>query len=90
MSGPMDKDELQALVQSAAEEGTKKAFMSMGLNTEDAIETQKDMAFLRGQRTATEQMGRTIRTAVLITLVTGGIGLLWVGFQFAVHKPPAP
>lgn len=88
MSAPLSPEELQSLVQRAAEDGTKKALISMGLNTDDAIETQKDMAFLRGQRKATEQLGRTVRTTVLIALIMGALGLTWVGFQIAMHKPP--
>ncbi len=90
MHEPIPEDKLRKMMEEAAEEGTRRAFLSMGMNINDPIETQKDMAYVRLQRLASEQMGKVVRRTVLAILLTGICSAAWVGFQFAVHKPPHP
>ncbi len=84
---PLPPDELQRLVKAAAEEGTKQALTQMGMNMDEPIEAQKDMAFLRAQRKASEQVGTIIRRTVLVALISGALTVGWLGFQAAIHNP---
>lgn len=90
MTQQLTPEELKVLMEKAAEQGTKKAFVEMGLNTKDPFETQKDMAFLRSQRQASEQLGPMVRRTVITAVITGLITAAWVGFQLMVNKPPTP
>lgn len=90
MTQQLTPEELKMLMENAAEKGTKKALVSMGLNIAEPFEAQKDMAFLRSQRQASEQIGPIVRRTVITVVLTGLITAAWVGFQFIVHKPPTP
>lgn len=89
MSGhePIPEEKLRKMMEEAAEQGTRRAFLSMGMNINDPIETQKDMAYVRLQRQASEQLGKAVRRTVLAILITGMASALWVGITFAVNKP---
>jgi 2-iminoacetate synthase ThiH len=84
---PLPPEELQRLVQEAAERGTKQALVQMGMNMDEPIEAQKDMAFLRAQRKASENMGTVIRRTVLVAALTGLLTIAWLGIQAAIHTP---
>ncbi|MDP2548899.1 hypothetical protein [Oceanobacter sp. 4_MG-2023] len=82
----MNPAELTELVTNAAEQGTNNALARLGFDTNNHLETQADMAFVRQQRKASEQIGRVIRRSVIGLLVTGLISLLTVGIQQALTK----
>lgn len=80
----MEAHELQKLVQDAAEKGTETALLKLGLDSNNPLEMQKDLAFLRSQRQASENIGKNIRRFVLSMALTGLLTMAWLGFQAAI------
>ena len=76
----MDLQEQQALkklVEEATEKGTEASLLKLGLNVNDPISMQKDLAFLRNQREANEQLGRNIRRVLITVFLMSS--LTWLG-----------
>lgn len=74
-TNPRDMEQARCLVRAVFEE------MGVDMSTPGArIEAQQDFAFLRSWRDATAGTRRFALRATVVTLVTGVLGLLWVGF----------
>lgn len=84
--GDMNPNDLAALVESAAEKGTNRALIKLGFNPEDFQEHQRDAAFTRQQRLASEQVTKVVRRTMIGLAFTGLISLLTVGVQHALDK----
>ena len=84
--GDISQAELIKMLEKAAENGTNSALARLGFDTENHLDTQADMAFLRQQRRASEQVTRVIRRSLIGIAVTGLISLLTVGIQHALDK----
>ena len=76
----LTREELRGIVTEAIQE----AFQQIGLDSHDPLEVQRDMAHLRKWREAVDAAGSASFKTVVTTLILGGLGLLWVGFQQAM------
>jgi len=70
---PTELKALQDAVEQSAEQGIKKALISLGVDVDNPIEMQKDLAFARKQREASEQITKFTKR-VIFSLVLGGLG----------------
>ncbi len=73
--------ELIRQVRDAAEEGVTAALERVGINSDDPLEVQRDMAFVRDWRTATASIKRKSLLAGVGVLVAGSLGVLWLGVK---------
>lgn len=90
MSEPVTKDDVYKIVrnetlseqevESAVEEGVKKALIALGINHENAIDTQEDMAYLRRLRKGSQALTSKVAFTVIGAIVTAIIGLIVAGF----------
>lgn len=64
-------EQVRKASKEASKEGMKEFLLSMGFDTQNPIEMQKDLAHLRDSRTAREQTAKMAKRSV-ITLVVGG------------------
>lgn len=58
-----------------------ETLLALGLDVADPTELQKDMAFLRSWRGASETVKRQGLLTATIIVVTGFFGLLWAFFK---------
>ena len=93
----MTPDEVRGITREAAREAVRELIsealrsehlkLGVASDTGDAvIALQKDFAFLRRQRLASEEMGPMIRKAVIGAVVTGALALTWVAFKAELIK----
>ena len=81
---PEDLREITAAIEASAEKGTKKALVALGVDIDNPLEVQKDLAFARKQRQASEQI-TTFTKLTIISLVLSGLGtVLFFGFKDAM------
>ena len=59
-------------------------FLLLNLLTDGIIQQQVDFAWLRRQRRASEQIAQWSKRTVLGLVVTGALGLLWLGLTEAL------
>ncbi len=79
----------EAAGREAAKETVKDMLLAMGMDVEDAdgvIEAQVDMAWLRRQRRASEQIAVWAKRTALGLVLTGAAGVLWLGLQQALGR----
>ena len=69
----MTEDDARTLVRAC--------LIELGIDVADPIEVQKDLAFLRDHRLATEKLGMTAKMIALGVIISGGLGLIWLGFK---------
>jgi hypothetical protein len=75
----MKKTDLHA-VTVAAKEGTEQALVKFGFDTSNPIALQKDFAFIRKQREASEQIGKTTRRVIIALFISGFASVFYLGF----------
>lgn len=75
----MDDDDARAIVRATLSE--------MGIDISDPAKMQRDFVYLRSQRVAAERIGVGARMALIGTLISGGLALLWMGIKAAFHQP---
>ena len=77
----MTEDEAKSIAKTAAKEAIVETFLALGIDTHEATEVQRDMAFVRNWRLSTEAVKRQgILTAVGV-LVVGILGLIWLAIR---------
>ena len=86
----MTKDEIREIAHEAAEHAVQEVFVRYGIDATHPIEVQKDFAYLRSARKASESVGPTVKRALIGLFVTGALALLVIGFQSWIGKPPTP
>lgn len=59
----------------------RACLVELGIDVADPIEVQKDQAFLRDHRLASEKLGMTAKIIAMGVVITGALGLLWVGIN---------
>lgn len=59
----------------------RACLIELGIDVAEPIEVQKDLAFLRDHRLASEKLGMTAKITALSIIITAAAGLLWVGFK---------
>jgi hypothetical protein len=79
-------NEIKAAIEASAEKGTNNALLKLGLNIDEPIEVQKDFAFARKQREASETVTKHAKLVLIGLFIVGGCSMLWAGFTDAIHK----
>lgn len=69
-------------------EAIEQAFKNIGVDTHDALQTQRDMAHLRKWRLAVDQASSTSFKVVVTTLMAGVLGILWLGITTYFQSKP--
>ena len=76
----------EAEIEIIVERTVKKTLLTMGIDTSNPMETQRDFKSLRDWRRSSEAMQTYgFRTAISI-LVAGILGAIWLGLQNAFGK----
>lgn len=63
----------------------KETLVSLGIDADNPIEVQRDLAYLREFRTNVTSMVRRALLAAIGGLVTGGLAVLWLGLRTILH-----
>lgn len=77
----MTHDEAHSIAKAAAKEALHEMFMALGVDTNDATEVQKDMAFIRQWRESSEAVKRRAMIAAIGVIVIGLLGLIWTALK---------
>jgi uncharacterized protein YaaW (UPF0174 family) len=75
----MSKEEVQELVDKTASKAVKDTLTSLGFDTGNPIDIQRNMLYLDSQRRASEAVAKYTRMAVWGAIVTGIISTLGIG-----------
>jgi hypothetical protein len=77
--------EIEACIQKTADEvasqTVKNTLTTLGIDHENPIDVQKDMAHIRANRLGMEAYGRRIKLSIIAVLTTGLTGAIWVGVR---------
>lgn len=84
MSQPLTSEMIDAITK-ASSEGMENALQKFGFDVENPLEVQKDQAFITKQRKASEKVTLAVKTALIISLVSGAISILIIGFKQVIH-----
>lgn len=76
----LSKEEMRAIVKEAVSE----TLTQLGVDTSSPLEMQRDFQHLRDWRMAQEVIRRKGYMTLMAVLVTGVVGLIWVGFKDAL------
>lgn len=76
MSDPITKKDVEV----AVEEGVKKALIALGIDHENVIDTQEDMAYLRRLRKGSQALTSKVAFGVVGAMVTAMMGIIVAGF----------
>ncbi|MCO1336396.1 hypothetical protein MO867_18850 [Microbulbifer sp. OS29] len=80
----LSKQEADALANSAADKAVTAMLQKLGMDTENVLETQKDQAYLRQQRLASEQVTKWSKRIILGMFLSSLFGIFWAGFKAAL------
>jgi len=83
----MSRDELEELIEAACEKAVQKAFHDLGLRSDEPEmidEAREDFRFIRRWRKAFDGAAAKVGGAVILAVMAGVLGILWLGFQIAV------
>jgi hypothetical protein len=76
--------DLREMIKQAGEDGNQSALMRVGIDLNDSINVQRDLAFSRKQREASEKITMHARF-VLIAFALSGLGsVLFLGIKEAL------
>lgn len=76
--------ELQKMIQKAVEDGNTAALMRVGIDLDDSINVQKDLAFSRKQREASEKITLHARAVLIGMMILGAGSVLVLGIKEAL------
>lgn len=79
----LTNDELKAVVSEAV----KETLTTMGVDTTNPIEMQKDFSHLREWRLSVDMMKNKAMVGSLLTVLAGGIAALWIGIKVLLTQP---
>jgi hypothetical protein len=74
-------EEAELIAERASKKALHEAMQKFGINPDEPIEMQKDMAHLRQQREASEQVGAWTKRALISAFVTGLITTVFIGIK---------
>ncbi len=74
-------NEITQAIEASAEKGITKALLSLGVDIHNPIEVQKDLAFSRKQRMASEKVTQYTRLALIGLVVSGLSTVLVLGLK---------
>lgn len=69
--------QLRALVKETVEE----TLLTLGVDVEDPLEMQKDFKMMRDLREGVSVIRRSTIKTIIGVVITGALGLLWLGFK---------
>lgn len=72
---------LQNAIATGVDSGIRSAFMAYGLDADSQLSMQQDMAWVRGWRITSDEVKKWTLRTVVVTFITGIIGLLIVALQ---------
>jgi hypothetical protein len=75
--GDMTKEELREFMSQCVHD----TLTSMGVDTSEPLNMQRDFQYLRDWRIAVEATKRKGILTLITVLITGMLGLLWLGFK---------
>jgi hypothetical protein len=81
---PQEVEELERVVAKSSEKGITNALVKLGIDINDPIETQKDLAFIREQRLTREHISKFTKGAVITTVFSGLVSLVVLGITKAM------
>lgn len=73
----VDNSKLEEIVSS----GIQKAFLIIGIGSDNPLEMQQDFAFLRSMRTGVEAMKSRTVQLMLGSILTGLGTIVWLGYK---------
>ena len=79
-------NEITAAIEASAAKGVGKALLSLGVDVDNPLEVQKDLAYVRKQRHASEQVTKLARRTIIALVIVGSLSMFWAGFKDAIIK----
>lgn len=79
----LSREELREVVT----EGVTEAFKQLGIDADEPLETQRDMAHLRKWRVAVDQTTSAGFKTATGTIILGALGALWLGIKTLMNQP---
>jgi hypothetical protein len=76
--------ELQKMIKKAVEDGNQSALMKVGIDLNDSINVQRDLAFSRKQREASEKITLHARAVLIGMMIVGAGSVLFLGIKEAL------
>ncbi len=76
----------ESQIEDIVAKAVRRTLVEFGMDVEKPLEMQGDFSFLRGWRTATEEVKRHGLKAAVTVIVTGTIGLIWGAFHLGGSK----
>ncbi len=78
----MTEEDLHDIARNAGREGAKEALRALGVDTDNPLEAQKDMHFLRDLRKGTQSIrGKAVNT-IVGALALAGLYKIFDGFRW--------
>lgn len=71
-----DSPEFKLAVKEATVEAVKEVLITLGIDTENPLELQADMLYVRRSRETTLQVSGVIRRSLIGVAITGGVSFL--------------
>jgi hypothetical protein len=71
-------------IRKIARETVAEVFRTLGVDTKDPLEVQRDFAYVRSSRLASEKIALSVRLALAGTVVSGTLAMLWIGIKAAI------
>ncbi len=78
---PEELSEITKAIEASAEKGIKKALLALGVDVHNPLEVQKDLAFARQQREASETIQRFAKRTVIGIFITSLSSVIWLGLK---------
>ena len=78
----LTENEIRAVIAETVNETLTK----IGIEHDDPVEMQKDMAHLRAWRTSVNEVRTKSMVTVLTILIAGTLGAIWLGFKASIGK----
>lgn len=69
------------IAKQAAKEAVKEVFLTLGIETDEALEVQKDMQHLRAWREAVATVKRQSLMTAIGIITAGVLGLVWLAVK---------
>jgi len=88
MNEPLTPKMIEQITQASkkgSEKGIEAALVRFGINVENPLEVQRDLAFLTKQRKASEQVTTLVKRTLIATIVTGALGVILIGLKQVFH-----
>lgn len=79
-----DLAQLQKMIKQAVKEGNESAFMKIGIDLNDSINVQRDLAFSRKQREISEKITMHGRMVFMGLFLTGLGSVVFIGIKEAL------